>query len=426
MIKRAPLSKDTAGKCNRWRVIVYNQETKKYDWHTVRGSRDDAKALERKFEDAKGKGEYTGPVEQRTFEEVADLFLDDRRANNRRTSTLDEYQSELKIRILPQPNARLPALGTRDIRKIKRADMKAHFNALRNSGRTVSQVNKSIKVAKAIFTYAFDLEYVTSNVMQRFPKLHRVDGEQTANRGVFTEAELKAIFANATAFELALVATLSISGPRPGEIYALDWSAVYLEVEKPYFRVERTWCSKGRRFYPPKTRAGRRTVPLSGWLGSILREHRAHSNCSGLVFPSSAGTPLNTANVRNRVWIPLLERAAIPYRDMYSLRWTFVSMARASGEAAFNVSRLIGHARSTIVDTIYAHTVDSGLAGVTQSVEQRMGLKQAEQPAPTDSPRGLRLDVIDGGRRADRYDQRDIRRTIDDAESKEPSDATSI
>jgi hypothetical protein len=45
--------------------------------------------------------------------------------------------------------------------------MKAHFNALRNSGRTVSQVNKSIKAAKATFTYAFDSEYVTSNIMHR-------------------------------------------------------------------------------------------------------------------------------------------------------------------------------------------------------------------------------------------------------------------
>jgi hypothetical protein len=38
--------------------------------------------------------------------------------------------------------------------------MKAHFNALRNNGGTVSQVNKSIKVAKAIFGYAFGCEYV--------------------------------------------------------------------------------------------------------------------------------------------------------------------------------------------------------------------------------------------------------------------------
>jgi integrase len=330
--------------------------------------------LERKFEDAKSKGEYTGPIERKTFGEIASLFLDDRRANNRRMSTLEEYQTELRVRLLPQPNEKLPSLGPRDIRNIKRADMKAHFNALRNSGRTASQVNKSIKAAKAIFTYAFDLEYVTSNVMQRFPKLQRVDGERTANRGVFTEAELQAIFANATAFELALFGTLSVSGPRPGEIYALDWSAVYLDAEKPYFRIERTWCSKGFRFYAPKTQAGRRTVPLSGWLASILREHRASSDSVGLVFPSSASTPLNKANVRKRVWMPLLERAKIPYRDMYSLRWTFVSLARASGEAAFNVSRVIGHARSTIVNTIYAHTVDSGLAGVSQSVEKRVGI----------------------------------------------------
>ncbi len=74
MIKRAPLKKDPPGQCSRWRVIVYNKQTKKYDWHTVRGTRADAKALERKFEDAKRNGEYAGPLERKTFEEVANLF----------------------------------------------------------------------------------------------------------------------------------------------------------------------------------------------------------------------------------------------------------------------------------------------------------------------------------------------------------------
>ena len=60
-----------------------------------------------------------------------------------------------------------------------------------------------------------------------------------------------------------------------------DWSAVYLDVEKPYFRIERTWCSKGFRFYAPKTEAGRRTVPISAWLASVLREHRGRSGCAG-------------------------------------------------------------------------------------------------------------------------------------------------
>jgi hypothetical protein len=95
--------------------------------------------------------------------------------------------------------------------------------------------------------------------MQRYPKLQRVEGEIKANRGV-SEAELQANFETATAFELALFGTLSMTGPRPGEIYALDWSAVYLDVEKPYFRIKRTWCSKGFRFYAPKTEAGQRTA----------------------------------------------------------------------------------------------------------------------------------------------------------------------
>ncbi len=303
--------------------------------------------------------------------------------------------------------------------------MKSHFNALRNSGSTVSQVNKSIKTAKAIFTYAFDSEYVISNIMQRYPKLQRVQGEPTANRAVFRETELQAIFATATLFESALFGTLGTSGARPGEVYALDWSEVYLDVEKPYFRVERTWCSKGYRFYPPKTKAGRRTVPISPWLASILRAHRVSSGGQGLVFPSEAGTPLNKPNVRMRVWIPLLERAQVRYRDLYSLRWSFVSFARASGEEAFNVSRVIGHARSTIVDAVYAHTVDSALAGVSESVADRMGLKPPpERPTPPRPPttpaQHPSLRVIEGGRRAEQQNQREGRKRVENARAASP------
>jgi hypothetical protein len=46
---------------------------------------------------------------------------------------------------------------------------------------------------------------------------------------------------------------------------------VHLDCEKPFLRIERTWCSKSFRFYPPKTAAGRRTVPISAWLAALLR-----------------------------------------------------------------------------------------------------------------------------------------------------------
>jgi hypothetical protein len=85
-----------------------------------------------------------------------------------------------------------------------------------------------------------------------------------------------------------LFGTLSIAGPRPGEIHALDWSAAYLDVEKPYFRIVRTWCSTGfrfyARFYAPKTEAGlgvarvcpaRAPHPL-GRSGACLSEYVRH------------------------------------------------------------------------------------------------------------------------------------------------------
>lgn len=59
MIKRSPLKRDSLGKCTRWQVVVYNRETKRKDWHTVRGTLSDAQALEREFEDAKRDGRST-------------------------------------------------------------------------------------------------------------------------------------------------------------------------------------------------------------------------------------------------------------------------------------------------------------------------------------------------------------------------------
>ena len=187
MVKRAPLKVDRVGKCTRWHVVVYNRNTRQYKWHTVRGTKREAKALERRLYDAQEYDEISGVTEGKTFEEVASLFIIDRQASNRGAATLNEYRTELKLRLLPRAAMNLPLLGSRDIRKIERADMQAHFNALREKGYTVSQVNKTIKAAKTILTFAFDFEYVESNVLDHYPYLQREGWEPGADRGVSSE-----------------------------------------------------------------------------------------------------------------------------------------------------------------------------------------------------------------------------------------------
>ena len=78
---------------------------------------------------------------------------------------------------------------------------------------------------------------------------------------------------------------------------------------------------------------------------------------------------------------------------MYSLRHTFASFGRAAGESAFNVAHAMGDSRSTLVDQVYAHSLQSGMARVAGRVT---ALALGEQP---------KLRIIESG-------QRDVRETL--------------
>jgi hypothetical protein len=61
-------------------------------------------------------------------------------------------------------------------------------------------------------------------------------------------------------------------------------------------------------------------------------------------------------------------------------------LGRVAGEEAFNVARAMGHSRSTLVDQVYAHTMQSGMASVAERVTARaLGIEP-------------KLRVIEGGK----------------------------
>jgi integrase len=96
------------------------------------------------------------------------------------------------------------------------------------------------------------------------------------------------------------------------------WSAV--DLDGGCLRVVRSWDHRGRQFVEPKTKAGHRTVPLTGWLVEELRVHRDRTDTSGLVFANGNGNPLNPSNVRRDVWMPLKKRAGVRLGEQPKLR----------------------------------------------------------------------------------------------------------
>jgi integrase len=277
---------------------------------------------------------------------------------------------------------------------IRRADIADHFDAMRSSGATVQTVNRTLRAMKAVLFFALERELVERNVMQRFRPFEGGKNERHVSRGAFSEGEIQAIMAAARPQDRVLIGLLCFTGLRPGEAYALDWSAV--DLEAGCLRVLRSWDHRGGKFVEPKTAAGVRVVPLSGWLVSELAEHKKRTGGAGLVFGSRNGKPTNPSNVRRDISLPLKKRAGVRSLDLYSLRHTFASLGRTAGESSFNVSRMMGHSRSTLVDQVYAHSMQSGMASVAENVTARaLGVKP-------------QLRVIEGG-------QRDVRQPLDEA-----------
>ena len=181
-----------------------------------------------------------------------------------------------------------------------------------------------------------------------------------------------------------------------------------MDLEAGTALVTRNWDHRGQKFTEPKTAAGNRVLALSGWVVAELTAHKERSEgaAEALVFANRNGKPINPSNLRRDVWLPLRKRAKVRALDLYSLRHTFASLGRTSGESAFNVSRAMGHSRSTLVDAVYAHSLQSGMASVAERVT---ALALGEQP---------KLRVIEGK-------SRDVRQSLDDqSETASPSRAT--
>jgi integrase len=114
--------------------------------------------------------------------------------------------------------------------------------------------------------------------------------------------------------EQCVWATAFYAGLRLGELLALDWSHVNLA--KGTLSVQRSWDAK-EGMVEPKSRAGRRRIPIAAVLRDHLVEHRMREGRpAGLVFGRTEARPFcpSTVYVRARKAWKLARLAPITRR----------------------------------------------------------------------------------------------------------------
>jgi len=162
---------------------------------------------------------------------------------------------------------------------------------------------------------------------------------------------------------LAIVATLTLAGPRISELCLLDGCHVDLA---------------GRQIHMPrvKTDASDRVVPMVPALHEILLEHKAEHEWGpdDPVFETRNGTRNTPDNVRRRILAGVHERAnvvlegrdepKIGHLTPHTLRRTFASLLAELGVSPRRAMYLLGHADPKVTMSVYQQVLDMGGSSV--------------------------------------------------------------
>ena len=150
----------------------------------------------------------------------------------------------------------------------------------------------------------------------------------------------------------------SVTGLRIGELLALRWSALDLDIGTLAVRES---VFEGK-FQAPKTVKAIRTIPLGSHAVGVLSSHR-DASCrrqpSDLVFGNRKGEPFRESKMLTRVLQPAAEAAGLGRVTWHQFRHIHSSLLNDHRVPAKIAQEQLGHASISTTLGIYTHVVDA-------------------------------------------------------------------
>ncbi len=250
----------------------------------------------------------------------------------------------------------LPTFGQRSLSSITKSDVLALRAELAKlpgrAGKTLSpaSINKTIGILRQCMTEAserFGLPDTFKGVKRL--KARRPDVQP------FSLAEVEKIRSTIRPDFRNYVTTRFFTGMRTGEINGLKWK--YVDFENGLILVREVY-SAGESEENVKTETSLRDIPMLPMVKEALqRQWDARRDDSEYVFRSREGNPIDAHNFANRIWYPLLRHLDLEKRRPYQTRHTTATLMLASGENPEWIARLMGHANTQMLFTVYSRFV---------------------------------------------------------------------
>jgi integrase len=283
----------------------------------------------------------TGP----TLAKAAESWLDAARAGivrNRsgepyKPSAIRGYELNLRRRVLP-------VLGHERLRDLTLPQLQRFVDRLAADGTAPATISTAIAPVRAIYRRARQLGEVTDNPTSGLavPAVNRRQGRFA------TAGQVEAMIDRLDrAEDRALWATALYAGLRHGELDALRREDI--DLASGLVRVERGW-DRHEGEVAPKSRQGRRKVPIPAVLRDRLAEYLIDAPASGRIF-----TGTRRSYLRGR---EAARAAGVEAPTLHECRHGYAALMIGAGVNVKALSTYMGHANIGITLDQYGHLLD--------------------------------------------------------------------
>lgn len=329
---------------------------------------------------------YVVPDHKRTVADVAAAWLEMKRANEEKRSTIAYYEDILRTVLERHGNLPVQKLTASHLNKLK-ADMRS--GALRKigtKGQPLSKrsVNGALVAIGGMLEFALEQDWVGRNVatktaVPRFKKDRAVRAAAIARRGTWELKHANQFLASVEDERLAACWWLTMLGMRRGEVLGLRWEDIDLDAATITIVNNRTSVRGVVDDGTTKSGASDRTlhnVPAGAVerLRALRDVQRIEAGYHGVAYSPSpyvavdaVGRPLRPAGYSD-AFTRLVKAAGLPDITLHGARWCAASVLASAGYPLVTVAAWLGQSQESVAaGYVVASEVHNKAAGATLS-----------------------------------------------------------
>ena len=287
---------------------------------------------------------------------VGRRYIAQRGMLGRKATTLEDYESALRVHLVP-------FFGDRPLAEIDVALVEDFVWLKLEEGMAAKSVRNFLGLLHSIFAYAIRLGWCSHNPVAQVEKPLTESGSDIR---FLSLDELERILEATPDTPLGRVdglifLTAAMTGMRRGEVIAVRWMDI--DWHSQVIRVRQNF-TRGR-FGSPKSKRSSRAVPLAPRLARELRGHYDQAPFRedvDLVFAHpELGTVLNPSRLRKR-FLSCVRRPGVRPVRFHDLRHTFGTQMAAAGAPLRAIQEWLGHAdmRTTLIYADFALDPNQG------------------------------------------------------------------